>query len=68
IDQVHFHNPPDEPAFVRSLDALKSHLLGYCVECLGSESISSPPDPPTIRLQLTLVKDLHAIQFGARPR
>ena len=65
IDQVHFHQPPNEPAFVRSLDDLKTHLLGFCVECFDSESFTSEPNAQTIRLQLTLMKDLHAIQFGA---
>ena len=62
---VQFQNVPRDPLFYRSLEELKVSLLGYCVDCQNSEKSSSGPGLQTIRLQLTLGKDLHALRFGS---
>jgi TolB-like protein len=68
IVQIQFQNWPDEPLFFRSLNDLTSNLLGSCVECQdsGQDVPSSSRSSKTFRLQLTLVKDIHALQLGSR--
>jgi hypothetical protein len=70
IVQIQFQNWPDEPLFFRSLNDLTSNLLGSCVECQdsGQDVPSSSRSSKTFRLQLTLVKDIHALQLGSRSR
>jgi TolB-like protein len=70
IVQIQFQNWPDEPLFFRSLNDLTSNLLGSCVECQdsGRDVPSSSRSSKTFRLQLTLVKDIHALQLGSRSR
>ena len=65
IVQVQFFNLPHDPLFSRSLEDLKQELLGYCVSCQSSETSSFRSVFRSIRLQLTLVKDLHALRFGS---
>ena len=68
IVQVQFQHWPEEPLFVRSLHELTSNLLGSCVECQnsGQDVSSASRSSKTFRLQLTLVKDIHALQLGSR--
>lgn len=68
IVQIQFQNWPDEPLFFRSLHELTSNLLGSCVECQDSDQDipTSFRSSKTFRLQLTLVKDIHALQLGSR--
>ena len=66
IARVQFLNASPNPLFSRSLEELRSDLLGYCLSCQNAEKGSSSPTPHTIRLQLTLVKDLHGLRFGSR--
>ncbi len=68
IVRVQFLNIPHDALFSRSLEELKPHLLGYCVSCQDSKLTSSGSTLQTIRLQLTLVKDLHGLRFGSPPR
>ena len=68
IVRVQFLHLPHDVLFLRSLEELKTHLLGYCVGCRDSEISSSRSGLQTIRLQLTLVKDLHGLRFGSPPR
>ncbi len=68
IVRVQFLPFPYDVLFSRSLEELKRHLLGYCVSCQDSEKSSSGSTLQTIRLQLTLVKDLHGLRFGSPPR
>ena len=70
IVQVQFQNWPDEPTFLKSLNDLQSKILGFCVECQDSSGVASSPSrfSKTFRLQLTLVKDIHALQLGSRSR
>ena len=68
IVRVQFLHVPHDVLFSRSLEELKTHLLGYCVSCQDSEMPSSRSALQTIRLQLTLVKDLHGLRFGSPPR
>jgi hypothetical protein len=53
------------PLISRSLEELRSDLLGYCVRCQDREKDSSNLDLHMIRLHLTLVKDLHALRIGS---
>jgi len=68
IVQVNFQNWPDEPVFIKSLNDLQANLLGSCVECQDSNLIVPLPSrfSKVLRLQLTLVKDIHALQLGSR--
>jgi hypothetical protein len=68
IVQVQFQNWPDEPIFIKSLNDLQSNLLGSCVECQDSNLVVplSSRFSKIFRLQLTLVKDIHALQLGSR--
>ena len=66
IADVQFLNVLHNSLFSRSLEDLKPYLLGYCVSCKNSPSSSLGSPFQTIRMQLTLVKDLHALQFGSR--
>jgi len=68
IVRVQFLHLPHDVLFLRSLEELKTYLLGYCVSCQDSEISSSRSALETIRLQLTLVKDLHGLRFGSPPR
>jgi TolB-like protein len=68
IVEVQFLNVSHDALFSRSLEELKTHLLGYCVGCQDSKISSSRSALQTIRLQLTLVKDLHGLRFGSPPR
>ncbi|MDH5574269.1 MAG: hypothetical protein OEY80_02165 [Nitrospirota bacterium] len=70
IVQVKFQNWPDEPIFIKSLNDLQSKILGFCLECQDSGRVGSSPSrfSKTFRLQLTLVKDIHALQLGSRSR
>jgi TolB-like protein len=65
IVQLRFQEWPDEPYFLKSLHDLQSHLLGSCMTCRNS----GPGDPPqysnSFRFQLTLIKDIHALQLGS---
>ena len=65
IMNVQFQKVPHDTLFYRSLEELKVSLIGYCVDCQNSEKSSSGPGFQTIRLQLTLGKDLHALRFGS---
>jgi hypothetical protein len=65
IMKVQFLNASPHPLFSLSLEELRSALLGYCVRCQDTEKDSSSPDLHMIRLQLTLVKDLHALRIGS---
>lgn len=69
IVQVQFHYSPEEPLFLSSLHDLQSKLLGSCVACQKSDQVvpSSSQLSKKIRFQLTLVKDIHALQLGSRP-
>ncbi len=69
IVQVQFQHWPDEPLFLRSLYDLQSNLLGSCVVCQDSARFIPSPSRTSkkIRLQLTLVKDIHALHLGSRP-
>ncbi len=64
ITQIQFLKAMYDPLFLNSLVELKSRLLGYCVLCQEEEKVFSDLPFQTIRLQLTLMKDLHALQFG----
>ena len=66
IMRVQFLNVSPNPLFSRSLEELRSDLLGFCVSCQDAEKVSSGSTLHTIRLQLTLVKDLHALRIGSR--
>ena len=66
IVKVQFLNAPHDSLFSRSLEDLKPYLLGYCLSCQVSDKDSPKSTSQTLRLQLTLVKDLHAFQFGSR--
>ena len=68
IVQVNFQNWPDEPVFIKSLNDLQANLLGSCVECQDSNLIVPLASrfSKVLRLQLTLVKDIHALQLGSR--
>ena len=66
IIDIQFLNISRGTLFFRSLEELKASLLGYCLDCQDSKRISPSLTLQTIRLQLTLVKDLHALQFGSR--
>jgi len=70
IVQVQFQNWPDEPMFMKSLNDLQSKILGFCVECQDSGRVASSPSrfSKAFRLQLTLVKDIYALQLGSRSR
>jgi len=68
IVRVQFLHLPHEVLFSRSLEELKTHLLGYCVICQDSKMPSSRLALQTIRLQLNLLKDLHGLRFGSLPR
>lgn len=68
ITKVQFLHASHNTLFTRSLEELKPYLLGYCVSCQDFETSSSGSSFETIRLQLTLVKDLHALRFGSPPR
>lgn len=68
IIQLKFQKWPDEIKFLKSLNDLKASLLGLCVECQDSDQIVSSPSLgfKSFRLQLTLVKDIYALQLGSR--
>jgi TolB-like protein len=68
IVRVQFLHLPHDVLFLRSLEELKTHLIGYCVICQDSEKLSSRSVLESIRLQLNLVKDLHGLRFGSLPR
>jgi len=65
IVRVQFLHLPSDGLFSRSLEELKTHLLGYCVICQDLESPSFRSPLQAIRLQLNLVKDLHGLRFGS---
>ena len=67
IVRVQFLTVPQDELFSRSLEELKLSLLGYCVKCQDSATSSSGSASPTIRLQLSLERDLHGLQFGTPP-
>jgi hypothetical protein len=69
VAQVQFHHSPEEPLFLKSLHDLQSNILGSCVACQKSDQVVSSPSrlSKKIRFQLTLVKDIHALQLGSRP-
>ena len=68
IVQIQFQNLPDEPGFIKSLKDLQSNLLGSCVDCQDSNLVVplSAQFSKIFRLQLTLVKDIHALQLGSQ--
>ncbi len=66
IVQVQFHHSPEEPLFLRSLRDLQFNILGSCVACQDSGRVVPSPLSKKIRFQLTLVKDIHALQLGSR--
>lgn len=68
IIQLKFQKWPDEIHFLKSLNDLKVSLLGLCVECQDSDQVVSSPSAgfKSFRLQLTLVKDINALQLGSR--
>ena len=68
IERVQFLEAPHDPLFSRSLEELKSQLLGYCLSCQLPESHSFSVIPQTFRLQLTLVKDLSDLRLGSPAR
>jgi hypothetical protein len=65
IMDVQYLNVSPGTLFFRSLEELKTSLLGYCIDCQDVEKISPTTNLQTIRLQLTLVKDLHALRLGS---
>jgi hypothetical protein len=67
IIQLKFQKWPNEINFLKSLNDLKVSLLGLCVECQGSDQVNSSPSAvfKSFRLQLTLVKDIYALQLGS---
>ncbi len=68
IVRVQFLRLPHDVLVSRSLEELKTHLLGRCVICQDSEKPSSSSALEVIRLQLNLVKDLRGLRFGSLPR
>ncbi|MFA9561804.1 MAG: hypothetical protein ACERKU_05670, partial [Nitrospirota bacterium] len=68
IVKVQFLHLPHDVLLSRSLEELKTQLIGYCVICKDSEMLSSRSALQAIRLQLNLVKDLHGLRFGSPPR
>ncbi|WNM62849.1 CsgG/HfaB family protein [Candidatus Nitrospira neomarina] len=68
IRDIQFHHWPEDPFFLESLQDLQIQLLGACLECQDSGMVVPHlPDPvKTIRLQLTLVKDISALHLGSR--
>jgi TolB-like protein len=65
IVKVQFLHLPHDVLLSRSLEELKTQLIGYCVICKDSEMLSSRSALQAIRLQLNLVKDLHGLRFGS---
>lgn len=67
IAQVQFQNWPDDPFFIKSLQDLQMNLLESCIACKNAQRLlpSSPGYSKTFRLQLTLIKDTHALQLGS---
>ncbi|WP_447962225.1 CsgG/HfaB family protein [Nitrospira sp. Ecomares 2.1] len=68
IRDIQFQHWPEDPFFLKSLQDLQLKLLGACLECRNSGQVL-PPLPAsfkTFRLQLTLVKDIHALHLGSR--
>ncbi len=67
ITDVQFLMFPQGTLFSRSLETLKSNLLGFCITCQNIGTNLPKPMIQTIRLQLTLLQDFHAFRFGSRP-
>jgi TolB-like protein len=70
IVQIQFHQVPEEPLFVKSLNELIGDISELCMTCQGTDDEPSPSSPfsTRFRLQMTLVKDIHALRLGSRPR
>lgn len=68
IARVDYLNASSNPLVSRSLEELRSDLVGYCVSCEDAGKASSKPIFDAIRLQLILVKDLHPLRIGSRAR
>ncbi len=66
IVRVDYLNSSSNPLISRSLEELKSDLVGYCVSCSDEKNSSTNLVFDAIRLQLILVKDLHALRIGSR--
>ncbi|MEO6202028.1 MAG: CsgG/HfaB family protein [Nitrospirales bacterium] len=69
IRDIQFQHWPEDPFFLKSLQDLQLKLLGACLECQKSGQVVPhlPGSFKTIRVQLTLVKDIHALHLGSRP-
>ncbi len=69
IRQIQFQHWPEDPFFLQSLQDLQIKLLGSCLECqaFGQVVPHLPGSFKTLRLQLTLVKDIQALHLGSRP-
>ena len=69
IRHIQFQHGPEDPFFLKSLQDLQLKLLGACLECQDSGQVVRhlPGSFKTFRLQLTLVKDIHALHLGSRP-
>ncbi len=68
IRDIQFQHWPEDPFFLKSLQDLQLKLLGACLECQDSGQVVPhlPGSVKTFRLQLTLVKDIHALHLGSR--
>jgi hypothetical protein len=66
IVRVDYLNSSSNPLISRSLEELRSDLVGYCVSCKDVGNGSPKLNFDAIRLQLILVKDLHALRIGSR--
>ncbi|MCA9419809.1 MAG: hypothetical protein KC592_02250 [Nitrospira sp.] len=66
IRSLQFQHWPEDPFFLQSLQDLQSKLLESCVGCQDSGRVLPPFSGvlQTFRLQLTLVKDMHAFHLG----
>ncbi|MCA9498295.1 MAG: CsgG/HfaB family protein [Nitrospirales bacterium] len=70
IRDIQFQHWPEDPFILQSLQDLQHKLLGFCLECQDSgRVVPHLPDSGvnTFRLQLTLVKDIHALHLGSHP-
>ncbi len=69
IRYIKFQHWPEDPFFLKSLQDLQLKLLEACLECQDSGQVVPhlPGSFKTFRLQLTLVKDIHALHLGSRP-
>ena len=66
IVDIHFPNISRDTLFFRSLEDLKASLLESGLDGPHLNPYSTTSTLQKLRLQLTLVKDLQALQFGSR--